>query len=121
MYFLLGITGFLSGIITGMGLGGIILIPALTMIFHFPQKVAQGINLVYFIPTSIVALLVHHKNNNLDYKLMKKLVVWGVLGAVLGSMLSGYVPAHVLKKIFAVLLVVIGIYQLFTVNYSYNK
>ena len=121
MYVVLLIAGVLSGIITGMGLGGIVLIPALTMLLDFPQKVAQGINLVYFIPTSLVALFVHNKNKNLDFKLTKPLVVWGVLGAFAGSMLVGVIPAQILRKIFAVLLLAIGIYQVVTVNCSCKK
>ncbi len=116
MYVLLVLTGVLSGIITGMGLGGIVLIPALTMLFDYPQKVAQGINLVYFIPTSLVALFVHNKNKNLDLKLTAPLAIWGVLGAIAGSMLVGIIPPQILRKIFAVLLVVTGIYQIATVE-----
>ncbi|MBQ3115354.1 MAG: sulfite exporter TauE/SafE family protein [Clostridia bacterium] len=116
MYVILVLVGLLSGIITGMGLGGIVLIPALTMLLDFPQKMAQGINLVYFIPTSLVALFVHNKNKNLDFKLTKPLAIWGVLGAFSGSMLVGLIPAQILRKIFAVLLVAIGIYQIITVK-----
>ena len=43
------VIGFLSGIISGMGIGGgAILIPALTLFYGIEQKLAQGINLVYF-------------------------------------------------------------------------
>ena len=71
---------------------------------------------MYFIPTSLVALLVHNKNKNLAFKLTKPLVVWGVLGAFAGSMLVGVIPAKLLRKIFAVFLVVIGIYQVVTLK-----
>lgn len=106
------ITGFLSGIITGMGLGGIILIPALTMLLGYSQKAAQGINLVYFIPTSLIALWVHIKNKNVDFKLAKPLILWGVIGAIAGAFLVKLLPAQTLRKIFACLLLLIGGYQI---------
>ena len=53
------ITGFLSGIISGMGIGGgAILIPALTIFAGVSQKTAQGINLTYFINTSILIFII---------------------------------------------------------------
>ncbi len=108
----LAVTGFLSGIITGMGLGGIILIPALTMLLGFSQKAAQGINLVYFIPTSVIALMVHIKNKTVDFKIAKPLVLWGVIGAIGGSFFVKFISGGILRKIFAVLLIIIGVYQI---------
>ena len=63
------VIGFLSGIISGMGIGGgAILIPALTLFYGIEQKLAQGINLVYFLPTAIIALVIHIKNKSADLK-----------------------------------------------------
>ena len=46
--------GLISGIISGMGIGGgTILIPALTIILSMEQNTAQAINLIYFIPTAV--------------------------------------------------------------------
>ena len=109
---LLILTGFLSGIITGMGLGGIILIPALTMLLDFEQKAAQGINLVYFIPTSLIALSVHIKNKNVDFKTATPLIIWGVIGAIAGSVFADKLPSDLLRKLFAYLLLLIGGYQI---------
>ena len=54
--------GFLSGIISGMGIGGgTILIPALLFLTDITQQQAQGINLIYFIPTALTALMTHQK------------------------------------------------------------
>ena len=54
------LAGLVSGIISGMGIGGgIILIPILTIFLGFDQKVAQGITLLYFIPTAIFSLIIN--------------------------------------------------------------
>lgn len=108
------IIGFLSGIITGMGLGGILLIPALTLLLGFDQRTAQGINLVYFIPTSVIALWVHIKNKNVDFSISKPLILWGLIGAAGGSLVAAYVSSKLLRKIFACLMLLMGAYQIFS-------
>ena len=57
--------GFFSGIISGMGIGGgTILIPALLFLTEVNQQQAQGVNLIYFIPTAVMALITHRKNGH---------------------------------------------------------
>ena len=68
----------------GIG-GGTILIPALTMFVGANQHIAQGVNLLYFIPTAVVALFVHKKNNALELKIAIPIILFGIAGAGLGS------------------------------------
>ncbi|MBE7038251.1 MAG: sulfite exporter TauE/SafE family protein [Ruminococcaceae bacterium] len=111
------IAGFLSGIISGMGVGGgAVLIPALTFFLGVNQHVAQCTNLYYFIPTAIVALLVHIKNKNIMFKTAVPLIIFGILGSVIGSFVAVNISTKVLRKIFAVFLFSMGINQLFTKN-----
>ena len=57
------LAGLVSGIVGGMGMGGgTLLIPILTIFLSFKQKSAQAINLLVFIPMSLVALVIHIKN-----------------------------------------------------------
>ena len=73
--------GFFSGIISGMGIGGgTILIPALLFLTEVNQQQAQGVNLIYFIPTAVVALITHRKNGTLDLKTAKPLALLGTEG-----------------------------------------
>ena len=54
------VVGLVSGIVAGMGMGGgTLLIPMLTIILSVNQKLAQGINLLAFIPMAIVSLFIH--------------------------------------------------------------
>ena len=63
MWVLRIIAGILGGIAGGMGMGGgTLTIPILTIFLSVGQLEAQGINLVAFIPMSIVALIIHAKN-----------------------------------------------------------
>ena len=106
------LAGLVSGIISGMGIGGgIILIPVLTIFLGFEQKVAQGITLLYFIPTAIFALIVHIKNKTIDFKIALKIASTGVIFSGIGAYLIKYLPTPMLSKIFAVFLLVVGVCQ----------
>ena len=59
--------GMISGIVSGTGMGGgTILIFLLTFMMGIEQHVAQATNLIFFIPTSIVAIIINIKNKNIN-------------------------------------------------------
>ncbi len=108
------IIGFISGIISGMGIGGgAILIPALIFIEQVSQQTAQGINLVYFIPTAVAALIMHIKNKNIEIKTALWVGLSGVFGAVFGAFAAGFLGDGVLRKMFGIFLLFIGIYEIY--------
>ncbi len=108
------LSGFFSGIISGMGIGGgTILIPALTMFLNIDQHKAQGVNLLFFIPTAVVALFVHKKNGNLEFKTAIPLMLWGLLGASLGSFVALNLKPEILRRIFGVFLFAMGGYEIY--------
>lgn len=108
------IIGLLSGIISGMGIGGgSILIPSLVLFDNIPQIQAQGINLVVFIPIAIIALFTHRKEGNLDLKYIKKIIIGGIIGAIVGSLIALRTSPESLRKYFGFFLLFIGIYEFF--------
>lgn len=109
------IIGFFSGIISGMGIGGgVILIPALVIYANLPQQMVQGISLTFFIPVGICALIVHIKNKNVEFKKAIPMIITGVIGALIGASIALAIPGEILKKLFAVFLLLLGIYELTT-------
>ena len=61
------LTGAFSGIFSGIGMGGgTILIFLLTTFVNIEQHIAQASNLVFFIPTSLVAIYMNLKNKMID-------------------------------------------------------
>ncbi len=103
------LTGFLAGIISGMGIGGgTILIPALTIFMSIQQKTAQAINLIYFIPTATVAVITHTKEGNIDKDIIKPLIIGGIIGAVAGALVMNTVSKELLRSAFGVFLLVLG-------------
>ena len=106
--------GFFSGIISGMGIGGgTILIPALLFLTEVNQQQAQGVNLIYFIPTAVVALITHRKNGTLDLKTAKPLALLGLAGAAAGAFLAVSLESEILKKLFGGFLLLMGLSEVF--------
>lgn len=104
--------GILSGIVSGMGVGGgVILIPILTSFFGISQRNAQYINLLYFIPVALCALCVHAKNKNLDCKSALYMILGGVLSCILGSSTAMKISMTLLRKLFGYFLFVVGFLQ----------
>ena len=109
---LITIIGFLAGIIGGMGMGGgTLLIPILTIFLSLSQKSAQAINLLVFIPMSLVAIIIHFKNKLVDFKVGIPIMLVGVCFSILGSILANTISNYILKKIFGGFLLVVGVYQ----------
>ncbi|MBR5614053.1 MAG: sulfite exporter TauE/SafE family protein [Clostridia bacterium] len=107
------LTGFFSGIISGMGIGGgAILIPALIFIEKIGQQTAQGINLTYFIPTAVFALFVHIKNKSVRVKTALILGGCGVLGALLGAWIATAIDGGLLRRMFGGFLLFVGVYEI---------
>ena len=103
------IVGMISGVVTGLGMGGgSILILLLTMYFNVEQHVAQTMNLFFFIPTSITAIYVYFKNKNVETVVGKKLLWTMILGASGGAMLAQQVNTIRLKKYFGCFILVIA-------------
>lgn len=96
----------------GIG-GGTILIPALVLLVNPGQHVAQSVNLLFFIPTAVIALIVHIKKKRIDFKIAIPIILFGLAGAVAGSKLAMSMPGNNLKKWFGVFLLLMGAYELF--------
>lgn len=109
------LTGVVSGIISGLGMGGgTILIIILTNILNYEQHIAQASNILFFIPTSLMAIWVHFKQNDIDKSLILKLAIPGVIGGIIGSYVSVIIEANNLKKFFGVFLLIVGTYEIIT-------
>ena len=120
--------GIVSGIVSGTGMGGgTILIFLLSFILGVEQHKAQATNLIFFIPTSIVAIIVNLKNKNIDMKLAILISVFGIFGAIIGANISIHIDVGILKKCFGIFLVIVtlneiySIFKLYVKQYKNNK
>lgn len=110
---ILFLIGLASGIISGMGIGGgTILIPALVLFVKPGQHIAQSVNLLFFIPTAIIAIIIHVRNKRIDFKMAVPIIISGLAGAFLGSRLALSLEGMVLKKWFGIFLLAMGCYEM---------
>ena len=69
----------------------------------------------FFIPTSIVAIIVNIKNKNIDLKLATIISIFGILGAIIGANLSIHTDVKTLRKFFGIFLAIIAIHEIYTI------
>ena len=107
------IAGLFSGIIAGMGMGGgTLLIPVMTLLLGVTQKLAQSINLLVFIPTAIVALIIHFKNRLVNIKVGLIIISSGLVFSLLGAWLATGLSNNDLRLYFGIFLLFVGFSQL---------
>jgi uncharacterized membrane protein YfcA len=108
----IGLTaGILSGLI-GIG-GGIIMVPLL-LLMGFTQQQAQGTSLAALLPpVTLLAVINYHKAGFINWKFAIVISLVFVIGGFFGSKLAIHIDQQILKKIFAVILLVIGGFLLF--------
>ena len=113
--FITALAGFLSGLFGALGLGGGgVLIIYLTVFAKTEQIAAQGINILFFIPIALIAVLMYNRKNLVCLKLAIPYSILGIVGAIIGAMASEMVNSSALRKGFGGLLLVMGIKQLFS-------
>ena len=116
------IIGLASGIIGGLGMGGgTVLILLLSMISNIEQHIAQGTNVIFFVPTSIAAIFVFIKNKNIRFKVGIPICLWGLLGAFIGASISSKMEVGILRKFFGAFLIIIAIYQTYSLYKRYRN
>ena len=104
--------GFLGGMV-GIG-GGIIIVPALIMLLGMSQHQSQGISLTMMLfPVGILAVLNYYKKGYVDFRLAGILAVGFIIGGYLGSKLSLSLPQETIKKIFAIIMIIVAVRMLF--------
>lgn len=106
------LSGMLSGLI-GIG-GGIIIVPCLVFFLAFPQKMAQGTSLaVLTLPVVFLGMWQYQKQGYVDFKMVAFLALGFCLGSYFGGKIAVNLPDAILKKIFAVILILVAIKLLF--------
>ena len=107
------IISFIIAVLSGMGVGGGgLLVVYISLFSDTPQLIAQGINLLFFIFSSGSALCINLARRDIWGSVVLVMALFGILGALLGTFLSGVVSEGLLRKIFGGMLVVSGILSL---------
>jgi uncharacterized membrane protein YfcA len=109
--------GLITGVMAGMlGIGGaIIMIPALAFFLGLSQQSAQGTSLAVMLPpVGIIAAYNYYKAGHVNIKFAIILAITFLVGSYFGSKFALNLPQATLKKIFAVLLLLVAARMLFS-------
>ena len=111
------IAGFFAGLISSMGFGGGgVLIIFLVVFSNTPQLMAQGINLIFFIPCALLSVVIYGAKKQINFKEIIPVILGGILGAIPASFLLNLIDTRYLSKIFAVFLIFMGIISIFKIK-----
>ena len=104
--------GMLSGLV-GVG-GGIIIVPSLVYFIGFSQKTAQGTSLaMIMLPVGIFGVMQYYKQGHVDFRIVGLLAIGFLAGSFFGSKIALSISQETLKKVFAILMIVIAVKMLF--------
>lgn len=114
-YLLLGLIGGIFSATFGVG-SGAILIPVLVLVLDFPQKSAQGMCLAVMVPMALVGAIRYQMNPQITLHpgVMVLLACGAVVGAFIGAAIAGYASGPVLRKLFAMILLVVAVRMFFS-------
>ena len=108
------LAGLFTGVLSAWGIGGgSLLVVYMTVFAGVTQQAAQGVNLMYFLPTSLTALYSHLRNKLVETRLAVPAIIAGVLSAVCTAFIASSLDTSVMKKIFGVFIILVGVSEFF--------
>jgi uncharacterized membrane protein YfcA len=99
--------GLAAGVLAGLfGVGGgILFVPALTLVFGLEQHHAEATSLLAILPTVAVGTWRQQRYGNVRWRPSIVLGVAGIAGVIAGGVLAESLPGAVLRRLFGVLIV----------------
>ena len=108
------LVGAATGVLSGLGVGGgSLLLIYLTNWAGLAQNLAQGINLLYFLPAAATALPAHFKNGCVEKRALLPAICAGLVCSALAAWAATAIDVGLLRKCFGAFLLVIGLRELF--------
>jgi uncharacterized membrane protein YfcA len=103
-YFAIGALAGLLGGAFGIG-GGIVMVPALLVLFKLPIHNAIGTSMMVIVPIAVAGALRHYSLNNVNMQIALLAGLGGIIGAVIGASIIVKIPAFYVKRVFALFLI----------------
>ena len=109
------LAGAATGVLSAWGIGGgTLLLLVMTLLLGVEPRTAQGINLLYFLPTAATALPAHIKNGYIDRQTVWPAVLAGLAGTALAAWAATSLDVELLHRCFGGFLIVVGLRELFS-------
>lgn len=107
--------GTVLGFLTGLGIGGgSLLMLWLTVVQDMPQHEARIINLLFFLPSALIACCFRRKQGTLDLKMLSPAILAGTVSAGIFSVIAGNLDSAFLRKPLGILMLFTGLRELIT-------
>ena len=108
------IVGTVLGFLSGLGIGGgSLLILWLTVVLQMDAAMARGINLLFFIPSALIATFLRIREGRLKIRPLLPAVAAGCAAAAVFSWISTILDVETLRKLFGIILLATGVRELF--------
>ena len=108
------IVGTILGFLAGLGIGGgSLLVLWLSFVVGMDPITVRGINLLFFIPSALIAICFRWKQGSICWKKIIPAMIAGCVSALLFSWLGSLFDIALLKKLFGIILILTGIKELF--------
>ena len=108
------IVGTVLGFLAGLGIGGgSLLVLWLSFVVGMDPITVRGINLLFFIPSALIAICFRWKQGSICWKKIIPAMIAGCVSALLFSWLGSLFDIAMLKKLFGIILILTGIKELF--------
>ena len=122
MWLIAALVGVVTGIISGMGIGGgTLLVLYLTAVLDTAQNTAAGINLLYFLGCAPSSLILHIRERRVEWRAALWAAAGGAVTALIAALLAPDPTPDWLRRLFGVLLLAVGIRELWTVFHAEKK
>ena len=110
MEILAAVLGFLGGVLSGLfGVGGgILFVPALVLVLGLTQVHAEATSLLAILPTVIAGAWQQHRYGNVDWRAALLIGLGSIAGVEAGVQLAKALPEDVLRRLFAVFMLVVA-------------
>lgn len=102
--------GLIAGAIGGLfGIGGgVIVVPGLVLWLKFDQYKASGTSVATIVASAGAALLTFSTDGSVDWRAAAIIAIGAVAGAAIGARILHLIPAHLLRRVFSAVLVVVA-------------
>ncbi|MGB2088420.1 MAG: sulfite exporter TauE/SafE family protein [Psychroflexus salarius] len=104
--------GFASGLL-GLG-GGIIMVPLMLIFLNYSQQQAQGTSLaILAVPVTFISAYNYYQDGEINWKYALIMALCFIVGGYFGSKLAITINQALLKKIFGVVMLIVGLKMIF--------
>lgn len=109
------IAGLICAILAAMGVGGGgLLVIYLTLVKDMPQLTAQGINLLFFLPSAFISLMFKLKLFKSQKELLLLICPAAIISSIAFCLIGGYISDTLIRRLFGIFLIFAALLQIFS-------